>query len=260
MRTTSTLVGLTLLALAASARAEEAEPAAVAPAAVAPAAAAPAAAADSAASTTPPPAAELASPAPAVAPPQGETAAATDQPAVSRRKFQLGLAFLPMALGGFTSEPVGQPVTNDAAFAYGFSLSAGYEVLSGLLVGLAPQLTFNVKDKLSSITGKQLDAMVRIAYYYRPADTISIYAEALPGYSLLLLPDGATAKGFVLAFGLGCAMDLTERFFANLGVGYQIGFQNLLQETTDQTGEAYSNTLQTRTRYLRFALGGGVRF
>ena len=46
-------------------------------------------------------------------------------------------------------------------------------------------------------------------------------------------------------------MDIGDRAFVNLGVGYQIGFQN------DTEGV---HTTEVRTKYLRVAMGGGVKF
>jgi hypothetical protein len=46
-------------------------------------------------------------------------------------------------------------------------------------------------------------------------------------------------------------MALSERAFATFGVGYQVGFQSL--PAKDMSGE-------TRTRYLRVAIGVGTRF
>ena len=241
MRTATTLVGLTLFALAGTARAQEAAPAATT--------AAPPA--GEAAALAPPPAA--ATPAPPTESVAAATATPPAQPAASRRKLQLGLSFLPMALGRFTATPGGlPPQTADAAFAYGAAVSGAYEILPGLLLGLAPQLTFNVKAKTDSQAAKQLDVLARVAYAYQPVDTISVYAEVLPGYSLIIPPTSATVpRGFVLAFGAGAAMDLTDRFFANVGVGYQMGFQNRVEK---------AGSFETRTKYVRVALGGGVKF
>jgi hypothetical protein len=259
MRKLSTFVGLTLLALAGTARAEEASPAAdkAAPAAdkAAPAAAdkaAPAAdkaaahAADKAAAPTPAPEPAKAGPAEA----NVAAAPAAAQPAAGPRKLQVGLSFLPMSMGKYTYVKTTDPVSEEAHFAYGLGLSGVYEVLPGLLVGLAPQLTLNVRPKSAADGAKELDVMARVAYAYRLPDGISVFAEVLPGYSMILLKKGAAPKGMVLAFGAGCAMDLSDRTFASIGVGYQIGFQN-------QSG---SVTVENRTRYLRVALGGGVRF
>jgi len=156
-----------------------------------------------------------------------------------------------MALGKFTSSPGGSPKTVDASFAYGAMLSASYEVLSGLLVGLAPQYTFNVRDKNASAAAKELDILVRLAYAYRPAEGLAVYVEVLPGYSIIFPPSGDSARGMVLAFGAGAVMDISDRVFANIGAGYQYGFQNRMEEST---------SLETRTKYVRVTVGGGMRF
>ncbi len=213
MRTTSTLLGLTLLALTGTARAEDAAPTAPADS-------------DLAAAT-------------AAAPSTG-----------GQRRLQLGLAFLPMAKGKFTST-VSTTTTVPAAFAYGVGFTGAYEIWRGLSVGLAPQLIFNVKDKTSSDVAKELDVFARLAYAYPVVETISLYLEVLPGYSLILPPAGGTPRGFVFAFGGGCVMNLTEQVFANVGLDYQTGYQ---------TREEDGATFEVRTKYYRLALGGGVRF
>ena len=68
--------------------------------------------------------------------------------------------------------------------------------------------------------------MARLAYTFPIAETIGVYVEALPGYSLITVP-GELAKGFVFAFGAGADMEITNRIFATLGAGYQLGFQSL---------------------------------
>ena len=245
MRTATTLVGLTLFALAGTARAQEAAPAADK---------ASAPEADKAAAMEPPPA-----PAPApveaanAAPAEGNVAAkpVPAKAEAEQRKLQLGLNFLPMALGKYTYEKAAVPETEDASFAYGVGLSVVYEVLPGLLVGLAPQLTFNVRPKLEANPARQLDLLARIAYAYRLPGGLSIYAEVLPGYSMIMLKQGSAPKGMVVAFGAGTVMDLTERVFASLGVAYQLGFHN------QSLG---ASTAENRTQYVRVSLGGGVRF
>jgi hypothetical protein len=242
MRKASTLVGLTLFALAATASAEEATPAA--------------------ATAAPPAGDAIATPAPAAsATPAGNAVAAPAPalpvPAVSRRKIQVGLAFLPMAAGRYTfSDTFTSTASSETYFAYGFGLSAGYEVLPGLVVGVAPQVILNVQPKPSEFVhppaAKQYDLMARVAYVYRAADTISVYAEVLPGFSRISPSDDTIqSTGLVLAIGAGCTMDMTDRFFLNIGGGYQMGFQNQA---------AGSHQMELRTKYVRVALGGGVRF
>jgi hypothetical protein len=243
MRKASTLVGLTLFALAPTASAQEAAPAAAAPAPHP---------GDAPAVLEPPPAP---APAPVGAPSAANVAAtpapAPAQPTAARRKLEIGLSFLPMAMGKFTYTPAGQPKTVDAGFAYGAALSVGYEVLPGLIVGLVPQYIYNVKDKTASESAKELDLFARVAYAYRPVDTIAVYAEVLPGWSKILPPAGIAPTGFVLAFGAGSTMEITSRSFVNLGLGYQIGFQNRPENGL---------SLETRTKYVRVTMGGGVRF
>jgi hypothetical protein len=244
MRTASTLVGLTVFALAATAGvptiAFAATPAENAPATATPAVAAP--------PTTLSPAAATEGTAVSAAPAQpGPT---------TKRKRQVGIGFVPAALGTFKYNPdPTKTITSDAAFAYGFSLSLGYEVLPNLVVGVAPQILFNVKEKEPNIksddTGgvRQIDILARVAYEYPVVETIRVYAEALPGYSLIRNASGS--KGLIVAFGLGAAMDIGDRYYLNVGAGYQIGFQKWSEG---------SITYDTSTRFVRVVLGGGMRF
>jgi hypothetical protein len=247
MRKASTLIGLSLFALAASARAQEAAPAADDTAA-------PPASVETAA---PVPPAEPAAPA---APPTGLAVAAPTpvEPAASHRRIQIGLSFLPMVVGKYTySDTFTSTASAETYFAYGLGLSAGDEVLPGLVVGLAPQVLLNVQPKPTDTvhppTAKEYDLMVRIAYESRMVDTITVYAEVLPGYSRISPSDDTTdqSTGLVLAIGAGCAMDLSDRFFLNLGGGYQMGFQSQSQGV---------HQMELRTKYVRVAMGGGVRF
>ncbi len=50
----------------------------------------------------------------------------------------------------------------------------------------------------------------------------------------------------MIAGGVGGMLDVTDRVFVHLGVGYQLGLQKM-------SGRAAS------TSYVRVALGGGVR-
>jgi opacity protein-like surface antigen len=235
MRTTITLVALASLALATTARAEETTPAA-----------------DKAA-----PAAGDVATAPAPASPP----AAKKGFAPLGRRLHIGFAFLPMALGKYTTSSLGGIAkTADASFAYGGLLSINFQVVRGthgLEVGVAVQQMYNVREKTSAIPGTQpsdshqRDYLFRLAYAMRPVDTISVYAEVLPGRSTITVGDGAS--GYVLAFGAGVAMDVTDMIFANIGMGYQIGFQSLEQR---ESGAVFEN----RTRFIRVAVGGGVKF
>jgi hypothetical protein len=245
MRKLSPLVGLTLIALAGQARAQAAAPAAATPPA-----------GEAAAATAPlePPAAKTPPliPAPTTAP-AGVAAATPAAPVAARRKIEVGLSFLPMGLGKYTTSPnLVSTVTADASLAYGLGLSVGYEVIPHLLVGIAPQVLLNVGEKspaMPTSASRQYDLMARVAYALTITEGTTVYAEVMPGYSIIGTPN--QPKGFVVAFGLGSAIQMTERFFVNVGAGYQIGFQKYAQG---------ANNYETRTRYLRVAVGGGVRF
>jgi hypothetical protein len=175
-------------------------------------------------------------------------------PAPNERKLQVGLSFLPMGMGKYIYSPdaASAPVKSDASFAYGVGLSAGYEIIPHLVVGVAPQVIFNVVEKAPEIASqavRQYDVMARVAYVLPVAAGTSVFAEALPGFSLIT--NEAGSKGFVLAVGVGATVDVSERVFVSLAGGYQVGFQSW---------KAGSNTFQTRTRYVRAALGAGMRF
>jgi opacity protein-like surface antigen len=226
MRKVSLLVAVTLLTLTGAARAQDEAPAA--------------------------PAGDSAAAAPTAAP---ETVAApAAAPAAADSKMQLGLNLLPMALGKVSStDPLnGGSTSADLAFAYGVGLSFGYAVIPGLTIGVAPQALFNVKGKDASGTAsKEYDLMARVAYAYTVAPKFAIYAEVLPGYSIISNPSPADAgKGLVLAGGVGATMDVTDQVFLNLGVGYQMGFQKISQSGMN---------IDEKAKFLRIALGAGVK-
>jgi hypothetical protein len=168
------------------------------------------------------------------------------------RRMELALSLLPMGLGRFTASPGGMTFTADAAFSYGLGVSASYAIAGGLSLGLAPQAIFNVKPKeQNGDAAQEFDFMARLAYTLRLVNSTAVYAEALPGYSLIRPSNGDTALGPVLGMGIGAVIDLSEQMFCNLGVGYQLGFQKL---------PAKDNNAEVRTRYLRLAFAVGVRF
>ena len=218
MRKVSMILGLALFALAGSARAQDEAPA-------------PAPTGDTAAAPAPAPEA-VAAPAPAPA------AAAPDS------KMQLGLNLLPMLLGKTKADGA----SFDMKMAYGVGLSFGYAVIPGLYVGVAPQALFNVKGKdAEGDAAKAYDLLARIAYVYTVAPKIGVYAEVLPGYSIIAPSKGDKAKGFVIAGGVGGMMDVTDQVFVNLGVGYQYGLEKV-------------SGAKANLSYLRIAVGAGVKF
>lgn len=194
---------------------------------------------------------------------------ATTSPAAPapKRKIEVGVAFLPMALGTFTASYGGMRIPSDAAFAPGVAITAGFEIIPRyLLLGLAPQAIWNVGTKVDPsgagnavIMSTEFDAMARVVGSLPLVETITIYAEVMPGYSLIKPSDGNTAKGFVIAGGLGLRMDLTDQLFVNLGGGYQHGFATRT-DTSVIMGVKTQVTTDVQSAYYRVALGLGMRF
>jgi hypothetical protein len=176
------------------------------------------------------------------------------------QRLELTAAVLPMVFGTIGG---GQEVlfpSADAAVAFGVGVSVGYRIVSGLSVGLAPQILFNVKgDDDAESAATEYDLLARVAYAYPVLPRLTVYGELLPGYSVLSLPahfrnvEGAAVdnpKGFVLVVGGGAALDLTDKLFVHLGIGYQVGFQR---------GSVGGRSFDYKTEFLRVSLGGGVR-
>lgn len=189
---------------------------------------------------------------PAAPPPEGAPPAAAAPeaapapapvPAGEEPKMQAGLNLLPMLLGKGKADNG----SYDLKFAYGVGLHFDYAVIPGLTVGIAPQAIFNVKAKDGGDAAKQFDLLARIAYAYTVMPKLAVGAEVLPGYSIIVPKEGSNGKGFLVAFGAFGAYDVTDQVFVNLNVGYQMGLQK-------------ADGLKTNTRYLRIALGGGVKF
>jgi opacity protein-like surface antigen len=192
---------------------------------------------------------------------QEEAPTVTESTAAPTNNFQFGVTFLPMLLGKVATGPSGSNTSSDLDFAYGVGLSLGYRILAGLSVGIAPQVVFHLTSKDSAgysviDAEKEYDLMARIAYAYTVAPKLDVYAEVLPGYSLVtynkivLGSQPPRARGMVLGGGLGAAFAITERLFANVGVGYQQGFQ---------TSHGISDRV-VETKFIRIALGGSVKF
>jgi hypothetical protein len=170
-------------------------------------------------------------------------------PPAALKRFQVGAQFLPMPLGELSAEQAGISTEAESRFAFGAGLSLGYDVWSGLIVGVAPQVITGTKPRDESQTaGNEFDLLARVAYRYWVPGVAAIYAEVLPGYSLYSPVRSSTSKGFVLAGGVGCEIDFSDHLYANVGLGYQKGWQT-------QTA-----TANYRTSYVRVALGIGARF
>jgi len=154
-----------------------------------------------------------------------------------------------MAHGKISSSAAGVSTTDDSSFAYGFGLQVSYEIFHGFSLGIAPQLILNGKVKEApGNPAKQIDVLARLAYAYKIPDVITLYAEVLPGYSLVAVSEGKAPKGPVVVVGVGAAMDMGERAFLSLGAGYEKGFQK------------QTSVSDHKIDYIRVSFGGGFRF
>ena len=175
--------------------------------------------------------------------------AAQGTPPAAPRRFQIGVQFLAMPLGQLNATQAGLTAESESRFAMGAGLSVGYDVWSGLIIGIAPQVIFGAKPREEPESGgNEFDLMARVAYRYAIPRVAAVYAELLPGYSIYSPIESDKSKGFVLAGGVGCELDFGEHTFANAGLGYQKGWQT-------QTA-----TASYHTSYVRVALGVGARF
>ena len=190
----------------------------------------------------------------------GPAPAATTLPIARAPAIQIGMAFLAMPLGRVATGTAGDDTSSNLDFAYGVGLWGGVRVMHGLSLGVAPQAIFHLSAKDSDgysviDSKKEYDLMARIAYAYTVVPRLAVYAEALPGYSFVTFDKivvgskAPRARGIVLGGGLGATFDIDDRLFVNAGLGYQAGFQTS-HGITDQ---------DVKTRFLRVALGGGVR-
>jgi hypothetical protein len=181
--------------------------------------------------------------------------------ATSAGRFRVGVSFLPMLGGSVALGPTGSSTSYNLDAAKGLGLWFGYRIVAGLSVGIAPQLVFGLSAKDSAgypliDSEKEYDLMARIAYAYTVIPRLDVYAELLPGYSLVTYNDikegvqTPRAHGAVLGGGLGAAFDITGHLFVNAGIGYQVGFQ-----------KSHGISLRdVKTSFLRIALGVGVKF
>jgi hypothetical protein len=192
---------------------------------------------------------------PTSAPPPSTTAEqSAEEPVSPHPRFQVALSYLPMAYGKITSKFAGMVNTGNSSFASGVGLAASAEVYRGLMVGIAPQVIWKggIKAEPNGAPSKagpdtQYELLLRLAYAYAIPQVATFYAEVMPGYSIIYPSVQDTSKGLVMVYGIGAELDLSKRIFANVGVGYQMGYQT------------ESSTSYYRNNYVRVALGVGVR-
>lgn len=193
---------------------------------------------------------------------QEEAAARAPAPTeTARKRIHIGLNLLPVFVGKVATGPSGHATSSNLDTAYGLGLWASYRLIAGLSVGIAPQILFGLTSNDAAgynviDSEKEYDLLARIAYAHTIVPRLDLYAELLPGFSIVTynkITVGSrppSAKGFVLGGGLGATFDVTPHVFANASLGYQRGFQKS------------SGIIRTdlETKLLRIAIGAGVKF
>ncbi len=215
--------------------------------------------------TTPAAGSPLPSPSPTDSPPSDGEVLAAEQPRPTpgpgEGRVEIAVSFLPMLLGRVVTNLNGPDTSFDLDAGYGLSLALAVRIFAGLSLGLAPQVVFHLSAKDAAgytviDSEREYDLMARIAYAYGVIPRLKVYAELLPGYSLVtyhmivLGAQAPNARGTVFGGGLGAAYAIDDRFFAKVGIGYQVGSQ-ISHGIRD---------VDLETSFLRLDLGGGVRF
>ncbi len=179
---------------------------------------------------------------------------------VNNARIRIGMVFLAMLLGKTQGTDDVLFLAPNAATAYGLGATFVYDVIGGVSVGVAPQAVFNVKATNEPGSGAiEYDLLARVAYTRPMTRELAIYAEVLPGYSIISLPShlanvqgrhASDPTGFLVVFGGGATMDIGDRYFVNLGIGFQLGLQK---------GSLAGTDFDYRTKFVRVAVGGDLR-
>ena len=169
-------------------------------------------------------------------------------------RMRLSFSVVPAPLGSIESTlPIVGDVSADTAFAFGLRPAFDYSVNEYFFVGFSPQLMLNVKgdDDDDTDASKALDLLVRVGAHAPVAEKVHLYGFLSPGYSIIYPAAGdQDPAGFVLGVTAGGMYSFTDRLFASLDVGYQLGFQ----EFTVAGGD-----FDFHLRYLLIGAGVGMR-
>jgi hypothetical protein len=170
-------------------------------------------------------------------------------------RMRLGLTLVPMPFGSLTLASTIYPGVSvsgsvDAKVAFGIMPSFDYLLTRYFFVGVAPQLTFDVKPQnATGDAARELDLLIRLGANAPIADTIQLYGYIAPGYSVVMLPHLDDGTGFCLGFHGGAMFDLTPKAYLAAELGYQFGYQS-----TSILGQS----VDTKTNYFHLGLGAGV--
>src|SRR5882757_126287 len=163
-------------------------------------------------------------------------------------KLRLGLNLVPMPFGSFKATSLGTEISTATAFGFGIMPTIDYLLTPYFFAGFAPQFTFNVKSKNGGEDASHAtDLLLRLGGNAPVADKIELYGYLAPGYSIISSSGGGdSATGFTLGFHGGGIYDISPPVFANVELGYQLGFQKL-------------HSFDTKLNYFQVGLGIGIR-
>jgi hypothetical protein len=151
----------------------------------------------------------------------------TTETSVSHPRLGLDLLLMPLGSVSLRNSDSGR-TGHSTAFAYGVRPSIDW-VRPHSFVGFASQLTLNAKESHRGGTeaaGVALDLLLRLGLRARLEELVHVYGYLAPGYSIVARPGRDTASGLVLGAHAGILTESDSRFFWNLEVGYQLGFQS----------------------------------
>jgi hypothetical protein len=192
--------------------------------------------------------------------PAAPPAASVTEAAKPAPRFTVGAQLELMPTGSFDISLSGPTGNADASFdtttAFGVSGVFAYDVTRNLSIGVAPRLIMGVNFTVPDATdtgddAKQFDLRARIAVHGEIAPKLQIYGYAAPGYSWLIPPDDDNDSGFSIGGGAGASYDVTDAFYVNAELGYQIAYYS------DENAGLHADV---DVSYLHLGLGGGARF
>ncbi len=145
-------------------------------------------------------------------------------------------------------------VESDTSFdlAVAFAGSIDYALTDAISIGLAPRYFINIAENSYVENTQELDVAVRAQYTHAFASKLAGFGYLAPGYSVLMLPNGADdASGLVLGAGAGVRFAISPMLFLQGELGYQHGFQGTSDNGVDAT---------VATRLFHVGVGLGTHF
>lgn len=142
--------------------------------------------------------------------------------------------------------------STDTVIALGFVGHADYVISPNLMIGLMPQVLFNVKGENDDDSATQLDLMARLTGMFPLNEGLNLFGYGAGGYSFIFVPDlDDDPNGLVLDLGGGASYSLGPTTQLNFDLGYQLGFQGV---------SVNGRSIDIQTNFLHFGVGIATRF